>query len=375
MDLHTRLTELAKIKKAPTLVVSVYLDTRWADEQQRDRVRVFLKNEIRQARKAADVEGMEGDLDWIQTEGEALITQARFPEAHGVALFACQSLGLREVIPVRIPFENVFVVADAPFLRPLAALLEKTPAALVVFVDGESARLIPLTAGGAGEEVRLESEVPGHHRQGGWALLAQSRYQRHIQDHRGRHFEAVVEALVDLMDGSGVRRIVMAGEPRNMALCEKRLPQRIADRIVGRIAGARHESGSVLLGRAAEFLAHVEGGEDVGAVDAVLTEAAKGGRAVAGLEETLEAVSRGAVHRLFLLEGFSHPGRVCVKCGVLQTGTDATCHLCGKPTRATELGEAIVDRVIATGGKVEMIGVHQPLSRVGGVAALLRYPL
>lgn len=65
MDLHTRLTELAKIKKAPTLVVSVYLDTRWADEQQRDRVRVFLKNEIRQARKAADVEGMEGDLDWI----------------------------------------------------------------------------------------------------------------------------------------------------------------------------------------------------------------------------------------------------------------------------------------------------------------------
>lgn len=376
MDLHARLTELAKIQNPPTSVVSVYLNTRWSDERQRERVRVFLKNEIRKARsRAGDSQHLNADLDWAQAQGESLIEQARFPDAHGVALFACQGLGLRELLPVRVPFENAFVVADAPFLRPLAALLEASPSALVVFVDTESAHLIPLTPEGAGEEVRLESDVPGHHRQGGWALLAQSRYQRHIQEHRGRHFEAVAAALVNLAKGEGVQQIVMAGEPRNVALFEKRLPRRTADRIVGRIAGARHESAGVLVRRAAEFLGERRGEGEASSVDAVLVEAAKSRGAVAGLEETLEAVSRGAVHRLYLLRGFSQPGRVCVECGWLQSGDGQKCRLCQKATKKAELGEAIVDRVIAAGGKVETIGNHPGLLGVGGVAALLRYPL
>ncbi|MBI4591547.1 MAG: hypothetical protein HY725_22205 [Candidatus Rokubacteria bacterium] len=375
MDFNRRLAELAKIKRAATPVVSVYLNTRWADEQQRDRVRVFLKNELRKARQAGAGRGVESDLAWIQAEAESLIEQARFTEAHGVALFACEGLGLRQILPLRIPFEDTFVVAEAPFLRPLAMLLEKIPSALIVFVDGESARLIPLNAEGAGEEVTLASEVPGHHRRGGWAQLAQSRYQRHIQAHRGRHFEAVAKALINLTEGNGVQRIVMAGEPRTLTAFRKRLPQRIADRIVGSVSGARHESASVLLGRAAEFLLHREGQGEGEAVDAVLTEAAKSRGAVAGLQETLEAVTRGAVHRLYLLKGFGEPGWVCAECGALGQGESPACRLCGGTTRAMELGEAIVDRVIATGGKVQTIGVHQGLARVGGVAALLRYPL
>lgn len=376
MDIHARLTELAKIQGPPTPVVTVYLNTRWSDERQRERVRVFLKNEIRKARSHAEASrGLDSDLAWVQAQGESLIEQARFPEAHGVALFACQGLGLRELLPLRVPFENAFVVADAPFLRPLAALLEASPDALVVFVDTESARLMPLTPEGAGEEVRLESDVPGHHRQGGWALLAQSRYQRHIQEHRGRHFDAVAAALVNLATGKGVRQIVVAGEPRNIALFDKRLPRRIVERIVGRITGARHESAGVLVRRAAEFLADLERGEETAGVDAVLTEAAKSRGAVAGLEETLEAVIRGAVHRLYLLRGFTEAGRVCVECRSLQSGDAQKCRVCGKATKAVELGEAIVDRVIAAGGRVETIESHPGLGAVGGVAALLRYPL
>ncbi len=53
MDFNGRLVELSKIAGAPAPVVSVYLNTRWVDEHQRDRVRVFLKNELRKARQGA----------------------------------------------------------------------------------------------------------------------------------------------------------------------------------------------------------------------------------------------------------------------------------------------------------------------------------
>jgi peptide subunit release factor 1 (eRF1) len=267
------------------------------------------------------------------------------------------------------------VVADAPFLRPLAALLPQIPPALVVFVDGRRARLIPVTPAGPREELALESDVPGHHRRGGWAQLAQSRYQRHILEHRARHFEAVAAALVQLTEGDGLERMVLAGVPRTVTALEKHLPPRILERIVGRIAGARHEPADVLLDRATKLLSRLGGRGEAAAVEAVLTEAAKGRRAVAGLGETLEAVARGAVRCLYLLEGFRGAGSVCVECGALHAVGGERCALCGKEARAAELGEAIVERVIAAGGEVQTIAAHQGLAGVGGVAALLRYPL
>jgi peptide subunit release factor 1 (eRF1) len=374
MDLNERLRELAKINKAPSPVVSVYLNSRWTDEHQRDRVRVFLKNQIKKARQAPAGKAMKEDLSWIETQGELLIDQVQFPEAHGVALFACKGLGLREVLPVGIPLEESFVVADAPSLAPLAALLEHGPSALVVFVDGESARLIPLNNEKEGEEVTLESEVPGRHRRGGWAQLAQSRYQRHINDHRGRHFEAVAETLVSLTEGDGVQKIIMAGEPRIIAAFLQHLPERVAKRVGGHISGARHESSGVILNRATKLLDQLAGETDEQAVNAVLTEAAKSRKAVAGLEETLDAVGRGAVHSLYLLNGFNKPGQVCGECQSFQS-EGANCRLCGKTTKAIELAEAVVNRVIASGGSVKRVGAHEGLARVGGLAALLRYPL
>ncbi len=375
MELSARLTELAKIARAATPVVSVYLNTRWGDEHQRDRVRVFLKNELAKARRAPSGRAAEADLDWIEAQGESLVAQAHQSETHGVALFACQALALREVLPVRVSLQDTFVVADAAFLRPLAAVLEETPAALVVFVDTESARLIPLTLAGAGEEVLLESEVPGRHSRGGWAQMAQSGYQLHIRDHRGRHFEAVAESLARLVERYAVERIVIAGETKNVALFRKHLPPRIDQLVVGAVVGAKYEPAGVIVGRASDFLGRLEGQDQGISVDAVLTEAAKSRQAVAGVEETLDAINRGAVHQFYLLKGFHELGRVCEECGALQRGTDAACRFCGKETRATELGEAMTDRVIAAQGNAETVDVHQALARVGGVAARLRFPL
>ncbi len=62
MDLKARLAELARIQPASTPVVSVYLNTHWADEHQRDRVRIFLKNELARAREARFPRPAEADL-------------------------------------------------------------------------------------------------------------------------------------------------------------------------------------------------------------------------------------------------------------------------------------------------------------------------
>jgi len=185
----------------------------------------------------------------------------------------------------------------------------------------------------------------------------------------------IAAPLVALAERHGVERIVLAGESRNTALFRKSLPQRIARLVVGSVGAAQHEPASLIVERAAEVVRHAEGQAQAATVDGVLTEAAKSVQAVASVGETLDAVNRGAVHRLFLLRDFAQTGGLCSECGALQPTATLPCRLCGKATEAVELAGAMVDRVIGAGGRVETVEVHQALGRVGGVAAQLRYPL
>jgi hypothetical protein len=74
-----------------------------------------------------------------------------------------------------------------------------------------------------------------------------------------------------------------------------------------------------------------------------------------------------------MLGRFEAEGRVRRTCGALQRAASHVCGWCGAMTGAVELGEAMVQRVLAAGGDVESVGAHAALARAGGVAALLRY--
>jgi peptide subunit release factor 1 (eRF1) len=350
-------------------IVSVYLNTRWADEHQRDRTRLFLAHELARARQAGVADP--GDLDWIEEEGRALVEQAAATDAHGVALFAGRAAGIREKIRSRIPFTERFEVADRPDLADVVALLDEHAPALVVFVDGESARLIPVGPSGTGEEVVLAHDVPGQHRRGGWAQLAQGRYARHIESSRDRHFEAVAAAVTELAEAEGIRRIVLAGQEERLAAFRRHLPERLLRLVVGDVRADRRDAATAIVERARQRLGDAEHEEEAADLERALTEARKGGRAVAG-PGTLDAARRGAIHRLYVLADLRRPGRECDRCGVLQEG-GGPCAECGGPTRETDLAARLVDRVVATGGSVEVVPAHPGLAAAGGYAARLRY--
>jgi hypothetical protein len=373
LDMAAKLQELARTKPGPLPVISVYLDTRWSDEHQRERVRVFLKTQAHKAGAMA-VGRLEAELAWITREGERLVAQETDPESAGTAMFVGGVGHLREALRLAVPVPDTFVVADIPRLRPLVTALGEAPRAALLFVDSESARLVALTEQGAVDEIALEDANPlGQHRRGGWLLLLQSRYQRHIHEHRARHFEAVAHALVGLVEHYGLRAVVLAGEPRNLAVLRTHLPSPLDRRIVGEVSGARYEPTSALAERALAVLRHQAAGQLAGTLDAVLVDAAKGGRAAAGVDATIEAVNRGTVERLYLLSSYDGTGAACLGCHALQPAVSNACRWCGAATRTVDLAEAMLQRVLAAGGDVASVDVHADLGRAGGVAALLRY--
>jgi hypothetical protein len=179
-----------------------------------------------------------------------------------------------------------------------------------------------------------------------------------VQQHREQHFGGVAASIVAWSERQGAEHVVLAGEARALAGVREHLPERVRAKIVGVVSGARYEPTAALVARAEALIRRAAQSREGDQLEAALTEAAKGGQAVDGVERTLEAVNRGAVWQLFVLRDFRDVGHACETCGALQRGLAGRCAYCERETRPVLLDEAIIDRVIAGGGSVTVVDRH-----------------
>lgn len=374
MDIRRELVELSGMPASRAPVLSTFIDTRWVDEHQRGRVRAVIESELRRA-AAADPPPLPEDVRWVEARTTAIAAQAELVGAQGVALFACSPIGLRRVLALRVPVATTASLGSRPRLRPLIEALPGVEETLVVWLDREHSRMIPIGPEGAREEVALIADVPGHHKRGGWAQLAQSRYQRHIEVHRDRHLDAVAAAARGLVHDLAVTDLVLMGEAEIVNALRGALDTDTASRVVATLPSSQYESSADRAARALAAAEHSRAVETAARVETVLVDAEKRARATAGLGPTLDAVSRGAVHQLYLLRAFNRVGRECEPCGLLKAEAVPTCPLCGGLTTETELGEAAGRRVLSAKGDVLGVADHAGLAQHGGLAASLRYAL
>src|SRR5512134_2873237 len=87
-ELDGTLSELARLRSGSEPIVSLYLDIRWKDEQQRERVRLFVQERIRQTLAhyrpgTPGREGLEKTLKRIQDHVSGLLAQEYESDKNG----------------------------------------------------------------------------------------------------------------------------------------------------------------------------------------------------------------------------------------------------------------------------------------------------
>ena len=86
--LENRLRELAtQESRGPYL--SLYLDTQRGDDAQKDRIRVFLKNETHRIRETLEGNGHDQEIERGIRQIESYMENDLQPDTRGVAIFAC----------------------------------------------------------------------------------------------------------------------------------------------------------------------------------------------------------------------------------------------------------------------------------------------
>lgn len=263
-----------------------------------------------------------------------------------------------------------------PWVRPLLEVIEEHDRFGVVLIDKQHARILAVDAAGMEQQAEILSDVPNKHATTGTDhIWSQGQMDRDHTNHVQSHAKRVADELAAVIDRMKLSRIVIGGPVEATSIFTGTLPKRIQQMIIGMISAPLDASHERLITELRAVQEKAEQEDEAKVVDALITGAMKGERAVLGVSNTLEAVQQGRVYRLVIARDFHIEGKECESCHVLVTDSNEKCSFCaGKLEAAPDLINRVSHRVLDMGGKVQLVSGEAAVKLAeAGIGAVLRF--
>lgn len=358
--------------EAPCL--SVYLNTQWGEPSQREKVRIFLKNEF--AKLKNSLPDSHQFHQYFQ-EAEIKINNYVFGElpenTRGLIVFACQPKANFNAFPLPVSFNLQVISSDRPYLRPLVRAVDENKTALVVHLHVKKGEIYEISMGEMSAAHLVTSEVPQKVFAGGWS---QMRFQRHVEAHIRDHLTEIADFLTKIFDRDQIKYVYLFAPEEVATAFQDRLPKRVrlATHFEG---GVTPEAKTRLLHTKVIFLlSQQERLEEATKIKALSEIRPPAGRGTLGIDQTLAAVNQTAVQELLISNNYVDHGWQCLKCQIFGKIITDRCPNCDCPViKVNQLDNAIVGKVLVAGGKIEEIIDNEEFDRRGGIGAFLRFPL
>jgi peptide subunit release factor 1 (eRF1) len=347
----------------------------------RTRYRLAVREVARAARTAVDQPEvahayrtqLERDLDRIE---DYLSDASRLPHAPGIGIFACEALGLFEVVPLPRVLKTRLRVDERPQIAELLAAVEDFGRILVAAIDRSHARFFEVGPFAVSE---LTGLAPGAKRGGkfhsdradspGWGEQA---YHGRIREERHRLAAMVGRQLTAHLADGPWQGIVLAGPTRSLADQMRFLTANLRDRVLGvvRLNPTAVTEGEI---RAAALKARAEWErrQEQAAV-AELEEAIGEGWGVKGARSTLRALHRGQVRVLLANADQTGYGYRCAATGRLVL-SKADCRSEGDPIPVADLMDETLEEALHQRLQIMMINDPESAALLDGLGALLRF--
>lgn len=347
--LHDLMRRLAEAESTEAPIISAYVDVRPEAHGERPAERNELTvAHARLGEIAASHDPHSPARDSVDADRERierLLEDEDLGGVAGLAIFACDRIGLWEAIRAEAAFDTQVSAGPTAELFQLARLLDDQVSAVVAVVDTNTCRLFVTRRGGLTER-RGPDEGPEEHRRraaGGWS---QARYQRHIdmQDLRfAKEAAAAIDALVGREKPS---HVLLAGDERAIAVLETELSGAVRPLVehVARIEIRANPDD--VRGEIAPILAALEEADGEDAAERAIAGWRAGTLGTVGIDGSMAALEAGQVDELII---------------------DETAEI------DEDLRAELIRQASLTDATVEIVREHEELRRHDGVAATLRY--
>jgi peptide subunit release factor 1 (eRF1) len=359
------------VKDSGDHFLTLYIDTKRADEAQKDRIRLFLKHESQRIRAEIGGNGHHDVIERGIRQIEDFINTSLHAETQGVALFSCPTKNFFVPIQLPVTVEPQLTIGTRPQLRQLLRLRQAHPQMIVAMIDAKTARLARLAFRHLVQEVDIENpEVPRKHDQGGWS---QSNIQRHVQDHIDRHHKEAADAVNKMVEGGSVKGLILVGQERNIGNFRGYLSKHASDLLIGDLhLDMRSTSDEIV--DACQRLIQQKTYATTQERLAALQEARKSsGRGALGAQEVADAVNQRKLMELFITDDSRLQGWKCSGCGIIGESVPLACPACSGSVATIDLIEEFLAAAETENAAVCFVDDFPLLDRHQGVGATLRF--
>ncbi len=370
---HRDIEQLQQLSQAPGNTLTVFLEVDQSKPANRKRgFETQLHDLLKQL--MAQYPGDE-ELAKTAEEVEEIVKRVE-PTGKTLVLFRHRRLGFtfRHVLKLSLP-PAVYWTHGA-VLRPLLEALDDHERFAVVLLDSQKARFFTVFLGEVEEHKDVIALAPPRpETPPADKIRSQSRLERHHDEAVSAHVRSVARELSRLVDELEVDRLVFGGNNELANALARALPKRLQGRLVEILPIPVAATNEEILRRTSEVQERLERVAELEVVRELLREVRKGGKAVAGLPPTLEAVNEKRVWKLVYVRGAQLDGQECSACHGLFTLAEKTCPHCGNTLhRVKDFTNRISHRVLDAGGSVEVVSgpAAETLRQVAEIAAFVR---
>jgi peptide subunit release factor 1 (eRF1) len=295
------------------------------------------------------------------------------PAANGVAIFACWGVGeFFEAIQLTTPISDNRVYAyNQPHLYHLARLDEQYPRYAAVLTDMNTARIFVFGLDHVIGAEAVNGKKVHRVKVGGWS---QARYQRRVGNAHLEHAKDVIERLAQIVREDKITHIILAGDSVVIPLLEEQLPRDLVS-MVQVIKLDIHASEQDVLTATLAKLQGQEARTGAEKVERLMQQYRGRGLAVAGPQETLEALAKGQVEELLISGSLeeTHPLPEEVEAILAPEIPDSEGGTKSEEPRQASVPDLLVTKAKQTGATVTFIEDGSLLESIGGVGAFLRW--
>ncbi len=374
---RSQIEALAKFKGQGDLVTSFYLDTD-KGRMGRKEIQLALKNLLNEAKDRAcglsvakdKTDALLRDLDLISEYGSQSLGPSN---AAGLAIFSASRTGFREVMELPHGPRNRIIFDANFYLRPLASILDKYSHICALIVGHRKSVWYDVSMGEIKFLDRIESDVPGKVKEGGFEGTAAKRIERHIDAHVQEHLKKTAQKTFEISKKVPFDWLFIGTEDSHANDFDTHLHSYLRGKVKARLHAHVTETPAKVLEEVLEVETRLKKAEEEVTVQKLIAELERGGLATSGLRDTIHRLNQFEVQTLVVTHNFSRPGRICPAHKFLYLD-ELKCPIDDKKTDVVQdIVDEAIETVLKRGGTVKQIDPPSKLDRYGEIGAFLKY--
>lgn len=374
---RSQIEALTKFNGQGDLATSFFLDTD-KGRLNRKEIQLALKNLLSGAKAQVEaldasrerIESLERDLALIGDHGAKMLAAG---SGAGLAVFSCSRRNFWEALELPHGPRNRIIIDASFYVRPLDAIMDKYSPICVLLISRREARWYHVSMGEIKALDRIESDVPGRVREGGFEGNESKRIERHLDARLQDHFKKAAQRTSELSKKHPFEWLFINYEDNHGADFESHLHNFLREKIKARLHAHVSTPPAKVLQEVLEIEARLKKTEEEEIVQKLVGELERGGLAASGLRDTIHRLNQFEVQSLVVSHNYSKPGRICPTHKILYLD-ELKCPICDKKTDVVQdIVDEAIETVLKRNGSVKHITPPSKLDHYGQIGAFLKY--